>query len=72
MFNGSCLGCVDPRDVTSNHIDREVYEEHNAGKTVAEIAASTGRDPDDVRERIARIWQLDRMRCLEFRRGERL
>ena len=72
MFNGNGLGCIDPRDVTKVSVDRAVYDAHNAGWTVSEIAASTGRNPDDIRARIARIWQLDRMRCLEFRRGERL
>ena len=66
------LGCIDPRDVTPNALDRRIYEAHNAGGAVSEIAGAAGRDPDDVRMRIARVWRLDRERCLESRRRARL
>lgn len=47
-------------NITLSHFDRKVFELHNSGKSISQIAKELGTDEETVHDVIIDIWRMDR------------
>lgn len=47
-------------NISLSHFDRKVFDMHNSGKSISQIAKELDTDKETVHDAIIDIWRMDR------------